>query len=272
MLHSVDKLQDYEIVATDGHIGKVRGFYFDSDTWEIHYLLVDTSKWLPGRKVLISPVEIQKIDLDNKFLSVNLTQDQIQNSPAIEEDAPISATMGDLNAYYGWRGGRKEGLRPESGFGGKAAGYSDMGLTEASQYEGVTEFGEESEFAEEDLELRGTQEVMGFYIEADDGDIGHVEDFVIDDEKWTVAFIVIDTKNWWPGKKVLVSPDWIDEIGWDDKRVLVQLSREQIKNSPEYDQDNLPGMDYEQKFYGHYREAGWLEHKEAGFDEENRRL
>jgi hypothetical protein len=229
MLYSVNDLADYEISATDGNIGKVRGFYFDTESFEIHYLVVDTGRWLPGRTVLISPVELGKPDIEEKLLPVNLSMEQIKNSPAIDEDAPITPSLEDLNAYYGWRTRATE----------------QVGLTEASMFE-------EGEFVDEETELRSTHEITGFYVESEDGDIGHVEDFVVDDEDWMIRFMVIDTVNWLPGKKVLVSPDWLEEIGWDENKVFVQATREEVKNCPEYDASALPNRDYEEKLYKHF--------------------
>jgi len=94
--------------------------------------------------------------------------------------------------------------------------------------------------------------VTGYHIEATDGDIGHVEDFIIDDETWEIRYMVVDTRNWWPGKKVLIAPQWIDRVSWDDSKVYVNLSREAIKNAPEY-RPNAFNREYEEKLYDHYK-------------------
>lgn len=235
MLYSVNDLTNYEISATDGNIGKVRGFYFDTESFEIHYLVVDTRRWLPGRTVLISPVEVGRPDMNEKQLPVNLSKEQIRNSPAIDEDSPMTSSLEDLNAYYGWR----KSLREEE-------------LTEASIYG--------SEFPEDEIELRSTHEVIGLYVESEDGNIGHVEDFVIDEQDWIIRYMVIDTANWWPGKKVLVSPDWLEEIGWDENKVFVHATREEIKNSPEFDASALHSRDYEERLYEHYSKPFYRRH------------
>ena len=72
---------------------------------------------------------------------------------------------------------------------------------------------------------------------ASDGEIGHIEDFIIDDETWAIRYLVIDTQNWWPGKKVLVSPLWIERVSWDESKVFANLLRETIKQSPEYTEE-----------------------------------
>ena len=111
-----------------------------------------------------------------------------------------------------------------------------------------------------DPNLRSTEDVTGHHIQATDGEIGHVEDFIIDDETWAIRYLLIDTRNWWPGKKVLISPQWIERISWDESKVFVDLSRERVKQSPEYTDKSLPTRDYETRLYGHYNRQGyWID-------------
>jgi len=108
-----------------------------------------------------------------------------------------------------------------------------------------------------DPHLRSSHEVSGYHIEAADGDIGHVDDFVIDDETWAIRYLVIDTANWWPGKKVLVSPQWIERVSWRESKVFVNLPRETIKQSPEYTEESLLTRDYETRLHRHYNRQGY---------------
>ena len=102
--------------------------------------------------------------------------------------------------------------------------------------------------------------MSGHTIQAKDGEIGHVEDFIIDDETWAIRYLIIDTSNWWVGKKVLVSPLWIDRVSWKELKVFVSLSRESIKQSPEYSEESLITRDYETKLHRHYnREGYWFD-------------
>jgi len=71
----------------------------------------------------------------------------------------------------------------------------------------------------DDPHLRSTRQVTGYHIHATDGELGHVEDFIVDDENWAVRFLVVDTRNWLPGKKVLLSPQWIERVEWADSSV-----------------------------------------------------
>jgi hypothetical protein len=113
-----------------------------------------------------------------------------------------------------------------------------------------------------DPHLRSTQEMGGYNIQAADGEIGHVEDFIIDDETWAIRYLVINTHNWWPGKKVLVSPQWIERVSWSESKVFINLPREIIKQSPEYTDDSQLTRDYEAGLYQHYNRQGyWVEIK-----------
>jgi hypothetical protein len=105
--------------------------------------------------------------------------------------------------------------------------------------------------------LRSTKEVSGNHIEATDGNIGHVEDFLIDDDTWTIRYLVINTQNFWPGKKILLSPEWIEHISWSDDKVFVNLPRETIKNAPEYVETSLLTREYEEGLHLHYNRRGY---------------
>jgi len=216
MLHSVNQLQKFDIQATDGDAGKVRGFYFDDNTWEIHYLVVDIGIWPGGKKVIISPAVAGKPDRDNAKLPVDLSVQKIKDSPAIEADIPLAKSFDDdLNSYFGWRTS-----------GGPAV-----------------EFVGDEEFEGEEGDLRSTSEIKGFYVETRDGEIGHIDDFIIDDETWTLKFVVIDTRNWLPAKKVLVDIAWIESLSWDDDKARFLISKKDIQDAPSFDVDKLPESD-----------------------------
>ena len=108
-----------------------------------------------------------------------------------------------------------------------------------------------------DPHLRSTHDVSGHHIQATDGEIGHVEDFIIEDETWAIRYLIIDTRNWWPGNKVLVSPRWIERVSWSERKVFVNLSRETIKQSPAYTEESLLTRDYETGLHRHYNRKGY---------------
>ena len=177
-----------------------------------------------------------------------MTKERVKNSPDIATDRPVSrqheTAYFDYYGYpYYWTGPYLWGPVAYPAYPLAPAGGSPSSV----QREVAA-----GTHQQEDVHLRSTQEVTNYYIEANDGDIGHVDDFIIDDENWTIRYVVVDTRNWWPGKKVLVSPEWIRSVSWTDSRVYVDLSRDTIKNGPEYDPSLPVSRDYESRLYKHY--------------------
>jgi sporulation protein YlmC with PRC-barrel domain len=245
MLRTASHLKGTSIAATDGEIGSVQDLYFDDGTWTIRYLVVDTGTWLPGRQVLISPRSVRLAPNDDR-LPVALTKEQVENSPSIDADRPVDRQYEEeYSQYYGypyyWSGPYRWGTTPYPGEGP---------LTEARAMSVMPPAG--------DPDLRSARNVMGYYIEATDGDIGHVEDFLVDDREWAIRYMIVDTRNWWPGKKVIVSPEWIKRVSWPDSRVYVGLSKQAVKDAPEYDPDRPMEREYEARLFRHHgRRTYW---------------
>jgi uncharacterized protein YrrD len=250
MLRSEKELRGYTIRAIDGDIGKVHELYFDDLAWIVRYMVVDTGNWLPGRKVLLWPGALGQPDWETQSLSVGLTKEQVENSPHISSDEPVSRQMEtDLHTYYGWTPYWRSGL-PALGLGAAAA--AEMISRSAEEEDNEKE-------AESDPHLRSSREVIGYHIQARDGEIGHVEDLIIDDEAWYIHYLVIDTRNWLPGRKVLVAPAWAEQVNWVERMVYLDLSRETVKNSPEYDPSMPVNREYEVRLYDYYgRPKYWV--------------
>ena len=226
MLTNVTFLKGLVIQATDGELGTVDQFYFDDETWAIRYLTVETGGWLGGRQVLISPFAILHTDWPAKRLDVALTKKQVENSPDINTHQPVSRQHeAEYNRYYGypyyWGGPY---------MWGPAFYPAGLALPTPSTEAMAGSIREESP----DSHLRSTEGISGYHVEATDGEIGHVDGFVLDDEAWAIRYIEVATRNWLPGKKVLVSPAWIERVSWPESKVYVALSREAIKSAPEY--------------------------------------
>lgn len=242
MRRSLNDLVGYTIRASDGDIGKVDEFYFDDQGWTIRYVVVDTGKWLSGRKVLISPVAFDQPDWESHTFPVKLTKEQVQNSPGIDTDKPVSRQHeSELNGYYGW-----------PIYWGSGPAYGAFQASPLIIMEPVSEDQAPSEEPDNDAHLRSTAQVVGNHIEATDGEIGHVQDFVVDDETWAIRYLLVDTRNWLPGKHVLVSPRWCKRVSWEESKVFVDLTRDAIKNSPEFDPRMPVTLDYEGELHDYY--------------------
>ena len=111
-----------------------------------------------------------------------------------------------------------------------------------------------------DSHLRSTNELRGYHLQGVDDVIGHVEDFIIDDETWEVLYLVVNTSNWWLGKKVLIPPQWASRISWKERIVNVDMSRETIEGSPEWDPSATPTREYETRLHDYFkRPAYWVD-------------
>jgi len=257
MLRPAKEFKHLKLRACDGDIGKAREFYFDDEHWAVRYLVAETGGWLNGRQVLISPYALKPVNEAEQVLPVELTKKQIEDSPLLYSHLPVSRQYEmQYYKYYGW---------PKYWGGPSMWGYSTFPL---HQHGGVNWPGgaslnpvESAAFPthrEEigDPHLRSTQAVTGHHLQAVDGEIGHVEDFIIDDVTWAIRYLVVDTKNWWPGKHVLIAPQWIERVSWEEAKVFVNLERDIIKGSPEYTPADL-NREYELNLYRHYGRFGY---------------
>ena len=248
MLRDVKGLHGSTIHALDGEIGRVDEILFDDEHWTVRYLIVDTGGWLSGRKVLISPIAFGFPDWEHQMLGVNLTREQIRNSPDVDTDKPVSRQW-EMNyyGYYDWPyywGGM-------GGWG--AAWYPGLMLTQPIGY--PESWQQKANARARDLQdhhLRSTKQVSGYGVAAMDGHIGHIDDFIVDDETWSIRYLAIDTRDWWPGKKVLLPPNWIGAVNWADNSVSVEVTREQVQNAPEWDPHQPISLAFEDQLYRFY--------------------
>jgi hypothetical protein len=246
MLHQGLAFKGFSIEATDGKIGTVSDFLFDDTTWKLRWLVVDTGNWLKDRRVLLHPSAIEKADLSVQALLVKLTRDQVENSPSIATDEPVSLQMEyGLYGYYGvdpmWGGGY---------YGGNAIAQpmSAPGLAGSDVTAALPSGGNQG-----DKHLRSLAEVTGYGIHASDGDMGHVASFLIDDQSWDIRYLVADTRNWWFGRHVLLSPAAVREIIWDLHKVDLNLTGYKIKGSPPWEPTGLLDRAYEQLLQTYYQ-------------------
>lgn len=248
MLSKAKSLTGYKLDGLDGEIGKVKEFYFDDRHWTIRYLVAETGTWLTSRQVLISPHALVIVNNEEKNIVIDLTKKQIEDSPSLDSDKPVSRQFEEsFYEYYGW---------PTYWDGPYSWGaYSNIARNR-DQRKAVVNANKAW-----DAHLRSMQEVAGYHIQADDGELGHVEDFIIDDQTWAIRYLIINTGNWWSGKKVLVSPLWIGRVSWNESKVFINLTREAIKQSPEYTELSLLTRDYEIGLHGHYNRRGYWENE-----------
>lgn len=236
MLQSVNNLHGFVIHALDGELGRIEDLYFDDRHWTVRYLVVDTGKWLAGRRVLISPACVTGIDWPSRRISVTLTSDQVKNSPDVSTERTVSRQHEEeLSAYYGWPSYWATGA-----FGFEPAPLSPpVAMIEPPAVKG-------------DPHLRSAREVKGYHIGARNGSIGHVSDFVFDDATWEIAFMIVDAGSWLHERLVLLRPDWVAGIAWGERTVDVKLLRETVETSPPFTPEFPIPAEYAERLVKHY--------------------
>jgi uncharacterized protein YrrD len=247
MLHNVKELRGFGVGARDGELGKVKDAYFDDQRWVIRHLVVDAGGWLDERKVLISPRSVRGIDWDGEIINVDLTQQQVRDSPGIDTDRPVSRQHEiDYHRYFGypnyWEGANLWGMTmlPYPWVGASAdpivAASQPVDSGVARELHGRVD----EEIDEADVHLRSCDEVIGYDILATDGSVGEVDDFLFDDRDWALRHLVVDTHKWLPGKHVLLAPQQVDRVSWENREVYVKLTREEVRNAPELERSGMP--------------------------------
>jgi len=254
MLRSLKDFERYSVTAVDGEIGRVIDFLLDDERWAVRYMIVDTGGGfleLDGRRVLISPISFGDPDGVTQRFHVALTVDKIKNGPDIDLDKPVSRQHEqDYSHYYGiphyWGYTGLWGLGSYPGF-----------LTPG---DGPVTTQKNSDDSAGDSHLRSAKELRRYHIQGTDGAIGHVEDFIVDDETWEVRYLVVDTRDWWIGRRVLIAPQWATRVSWPERKVHVAMSRAEIKDAPQWHPGTPVNREYEERLYDyHGRPMYWPE-------------
>jgi sporulation protein YlmC with PRC-barrel domain len=242
MLRSVKSIQGYSVQTTDGTIGHVDDVYFDDVKWTIRHLVVETGSWLNNRKVLITPFALDRTNWATRTLTVRMSTEKVKNSPLVDTDRPISrqheAEYFDYHSWpYYWAA---------SGMWGGSPGMMMPALASLESERRAPNH------PPGDCHLRSAREVIGYHMHATDGEMGHVDDFVADDESWRIRYMVVDTSNWWLGKKILVAPEWVTAVRWLDRMASVALPREIIRKSPAWNLEIPISPQYETQLVAYY--------------------
>lgn len=224
MIHNTKELCGHKLSATDGDIGRVKDFYFDDQSWAVRYVVADTGTWLSGREVLLAPRCFGPLNPTEQQFSVKLTRKQIEDSPAIDTHLPVSRQI-ELEYYrhYGWNG-----YWETEAFRGMAnvAPPLPPEAAESRPHHGHNQ--------REDLHLRSVNALTGYAIEAKDGTLGKVNDFLVDTQSWLVRQIAVETGHWYSGKEILILPSEVTRISFDESKVFVNLTKADLEHTKEH--------------------------------------
>jgi sporulation protein YlmC with PRC-barrel domain len=230
-MYALSELCGYVMHGADADVGQVEDIYFDDRHWVVRHLMVDSRHWLGGRRVLIPPAAVQKVDDARRRLEVALTRAQVEHSPPIDAAKPVSRQHhADLYSYFGfpyaWTGTamRRDRL---AGVGGG------------------------------DPHLRSARGVRGYHVRAVNGDVGSAEDFLIEVPSWAIRYVVVRLGHGRGGGLALVSPEWVTRVSWEGRLFDVDLSAEALRGAPEYDASRPLDRAYEARLHDHYRRRGY---------------
>lgn len=245
MFHSVNKLIGVNIKARDGDIGSVDQLFFDDQSWAVRYLVVTIGSLLINRKVLLSPAALDGIS--GRELIVNATIEQIRNSPDVNTEKPISRQKEEeLHDYYTW-----------SYYWGYPLYYNSLGteLYPNIQYTDAflrKEYQESKKEPEQHNHLRSTREVTGYSVNTLNGEFGYVDDIIVDFNQWVIRYLILNTGDFLPGKKVLVAAHWVSDISWDNRSISFEMNIDILRNGPTYDPSVPLARDFERRVYEYY--------------------
>ena len=249
MLRSVKNLESYRVAATDGDIGTIVDFYFDDEAWTVRYLVVDTQRfWQSAHRVLVSPISFRGVDWEKELFQLSLTREKIRQSPSWDLHQPVSRQHESVfNQYYGW------------GSYWDYAGAFGWGLGAVPSALAQANVDEQARPAPGDIHLRSIEALRHYTVGCTDGELGQVADFIVDDETWRLRYLVLDTHMWWPNKQVLVAPEWVTRISWENREVRFDLTRAAVKSAPEWTAGMTIERSYEEILHAHHGKPGhWI--------------
>lgn len=246
MLRSIYELFGYLVKANDGDIGSLHDILLDEKQNTVRYFVVDKGNWLPGRKVLLSPTGTEHPDWANRQITVSQTKEEIEDSPSIDEEAPVSRKKEvELFRYFQWD--------PYWTYTGYEYGIPAGENLKATQTEHVSHENEDTEVG-----LRSIRELEGYTVHAADEKLGGVKDFIVDDETWDIRYLVADTSFWPFSRQVLLSTDWIETIRWENQTMTLDLTSSSIESAPEFNPFEPVNRELEERVYDYYgRPAYW---------------
>jgi uncharacterized protein YrrD len=219
MLFRFGSLTGLPIEATDGEVGRIKDAFFDDHLWAMRYLVVDAGSWLRGRKALIAPIALKRIDWQRNSVQVGLTKQQVKESPDIDTDKPVSRQQeADFLDHYGYP-------------------YYWTGPA--------------------DPHLRSTKDVTGYGLQTSNDSMVDVEDFLFDTVTWAIRYLVVDIRNWLPGKHVVIPQQWITSVAWNDRVVNVDVTRRILQAAPDYESSIEFSSTHETDLYRHYHREGY---------------
>jgi len=229
--YSFTELMNRALHATDGDMGACTDVLINTHNWSVRYLVADTRRWLPGRHVVLAPGAFEQPFrvTGEGAIAVRMDKAHIKGSPPLPfEETITSERMQAVHAYYGW---------PVYWGGTGASAVDTMPLFPPSMQASPSATIEETEELASSSHLRSLADLREFMLVADEERVGYLHDFIIDTERWAVAYIVIDSRKWISGTRHLFPVDVLSEVSWLARSISLKVSADAVRAAPKYDPD-----------------------------------
>lgn len=240
MYRSINQLRHYKTLTTDNESCAIEDVFFNQKSWDIHYIVIETGSWLMDREILLHPDIVKEVIDKDKKLVLPMTKEKVVESPAVNSVLPIAQEAELLLAKY-WEWVPKDTPGPLP--------YEAGDTIEAETDTETKAFSEDAAKSK----LRSWKEVEGYTIHAVDSKFGHIEDLLFDDN-WRICYAVVDTRNWIPGKKVLLPVREIEKIRWSEHALHVDATSELVKTAPFYEPSTGVTAEDEEAVRKHFKE------------------
>ncbi|HEX8949328.1 MAG TPA: PRC-barrel domain-containing protein [Dissulfurispiraceae bacterium] len=261
-LRGLQSVAGYAVIAKDGEVGAVEEFLFDDREWAIRFIVVRTGDWLPGKKVLLPPSVLEEPDWELPKLHITIERAQLARGPILGAHEPASRMFQiDLYKHFGWA---PFWLEEE---------YFNVPLHPSEVSSGLSRDQEKAD----DPHLLSTADTIEYRVEALNGDVGHPEDFVMDEDDWIIYYfaVALDRSENVPeeetAKSVLIATEWVQKTAKEAGRVYLELDRDAVLRSPAYDPALPVDREYELELYDHYgRPRYWDQGADTEEEEDTR--
>ena len=247
MKRSLKEINTYSVQTIDEENGKIKNFLFDEDTWIIRYLDVEMGNFFVEKRILIPKEQIGIPEWEDQNFPIKLTMKRIDDSPGLERDLPVSRRYEqDLANYYDvvpyWPTDKDLYPNREFFFTSNKIIRIPKNMVKEENI---------------DTSLRSFSEVHRYSIKSIDDTFGHLSDLIIDDSDWQIVYVVLDTKNIVPWSKQIILPvEFVEEINFPNREIRIDLTKEAIKNAPEYNSTKAVNSQFEKELTDFYRQKG----------------
>jgi hypothetical protein len=220
VLEPLSRLRRYRIATPSLALGRPEDFYFDDRRWTVRYVVATAGRWRTRRRVLVPAAAVRGLDPPRRRLRADLRRGWVAAASTPETDPPVS---------------RQLEVELEE-CAGLVADWSQPLVLERATRAGRG-----------DRHLRSAAEVAGYHLHTTDGQLGHVADFLVETDSWVIRYLIVTTRDWRPGKRVLLPPGWVTAVSWGDAAVDVDLDGATVAGAPAY--VNRRPIDTEQELH-----------------------